>query len=116
MELIDTIIQLQRSGMTDEQIISTLQSQGYSPKDVSESINQAQIKNAFNQTGQGETGEVQIPSPDYQQGYPQQQYQQDYSQPDQGNYSDNYLITIKMSLQENINKIITNNQVTTQKL
>lgn len=90
MELIDTIIQLQRSGMTNEQIILTLQSQGYSPKDINESINQAQIKDAFNQTGQGESAEVQIPSPEYQQGYPQQQYQQDYSQTDQSNYSDNY--------------------------
>jgi hypothetical protein len=66
MAIVDTVMQLQQSGMTNDQIIQTLQSQGISPKEINEAINQAQIKNAMNQTEQSQLPEIEVPSPESQ--------------------------------------------------
>jgi DNA-binding transcriptional MerR regulator len=47
MELTKKIIELQNTGSTDEQIIQQLQNEGNSPKEIYDSLNQVQVKNAI---------------------------------------------------------------------
>lgn len=79
MGTLDTIMQMQQSGMTDQQIISTLQQQGVSPKEINDGLNQAKIKSAVSE-------QAPVPEQEYQQEQypPQQDYQQE---PQQQNYS-----------------------------
>ena len=46
MGALEQIIQLRNQGTPDEDIIKTLQNNGFSPKEINDSFNQAQIKNA----------------------------------------------------------------------
>jgi DNA-binding transcriptional MerR regulator len=46
MGALEQIIQLRNQGTSDEDIIKTLQNGGFSPKEINDSFNQAQIKNA----------------------------------------------------------------------
>ena len=46
MATLDNIIEMQKSGMTDNEIASNLQSQGVSPKEINDSLNQAKVKTA----------------------------------------------------------------------
>lgn len=87
MGTLETIMQMQQNGMTDQQIISTLQQQGISPKEINDGLNQAKIKSAVSE---------QAPSPEQEQQeqYPPQQYQQEpqqeqYQQQQGGDYYQN---------------------------
>lgn len=92
MEILDTVIQLKQSGMNDDQIASMLQSQGISQRDISDAINQAQIKSAIGQSEQIQSHEVNIPSPEMQQQYqqPTQDYSQQQYQQQPQQYQDSY--------------------------
>jgi hypothetical protein len=46
MTTLDSIIEMQKSNMTDNEIASNLQSQGVSPQEINDSLNQAKIKTA----------------------------------------------------------------------
>jgi len=52
MSTLDTVIEMQRRGMTDSEISRTLQSQGISPKEINDSLNQAKIKSAVDAADQ----------------------------------------------------------------
>ncbi len=110
MGLVDTVIQMKQQGMNDSQIVQSLQEQGISPKEISDAINQANIKTTLNELppeGDMQSSimdqapaptpqqEVPVPAPqqeqtpeqypqNYQEQYPQetQQYNYDYSQGD----------------------------------
>ncbi len=89
--ILDTVIHLQQSGMSNEQITATLLSQGTSPKEINQAINQAQIKNAIIQSEQLQSPEIQIPTPNPEDNFQQEQYQQAqssnyYNQPQQNNF------------------------------
>jgi hypothetical protein len=91
MTILDTVLQLQQSGMSNEQISMTLQSQGVSPREINDAINQAQIKNAVNQAEPMQSPEVQI-GQQYSQApvnYSQYQQQPDMNQ-QQYSYQDQY--------------------------
>ena len=89
MGTLETIMQMQQNGMTDQQIISTLQQQGVSPKEINDGINQAKIKSAVSE--QAPTPEQE--QPQQQEQYPPQQYQQetqqDYASQQGGDYYQN---------------------------
>jgi len=80
MGTLDTIIQMQQSGMNNEEIIQNLQTQGVSPREINDAINQAQVKNAVTQAEQTQQPMMQVPSPD---GINMQQPEQQQMQPDQ---------------------------------
>jgi len=99
MGILDEVIQMRNQGVPDEQIISSLQQQGVSPREITDALGQAQIKNAV----AGENQEIPMPSqelpsedvqgeydPQYQGAYentpPQEEVymQQQYQQPMQG--------------------------------
>jgi hypothetical protein len=46
MATLDRVIEMQGQGLSEEQISSQLQNEGIAPKDISNSLNQAKIKNA----------------------------------------------------------------------
>jgi len=46
MAVLDQVMQLKGQGMGDDDIVNNLQQQGVSPKEITDAINQAQIKNA----------------------------------------------------------------------
>ncbi|MBI2044941.1 hypothetical protein HYT23_02700 [Candidatus Pacearchaeota archaeon] len=82
MGLLDQLMQMKSQGMTDSQIIQTLQEHGVSPREISEAMSQAQIKKAIAApidqnmeasilSNQGEEMEEEYP----------QQPMQDFSQP-----------------------------------
>ncbi len=75
MGVIEQIQQMKAQGIDDSQIIQNLQSQGYSPKQISDAISQAQVKNAIS----NEQNYSQAPSPSGNQDY--SQTQDDYSNP-----------------------------------
>ena len=47
MATLDRIIELQSSGLSQDQIVQQLQNEGISPKEINESLNQANVKNAI---------------------------------------------------------------------
>jgi hypothetical protein len=49
MAILDQVIEMQRGGMSNAQILANLQEQKISTKEISDAINQAQIKNALNE-------------------------------------------------------------------
>ncbi len=84
MGILDQVIQMKTQGMSEEQIASSLVSQGISPRQVIDAINQSKIKNAVNK----EMEEGMQPSIVNQgENVPIQQLEQNYSQQ---NYSDPY--------------------------
>jgi DNA-binding transcriptional MerR regulator len=48
MAILDQVIQMQKEGMQNPEILRALQEQGISPSEINEAINQAQIKGAVN--------------------------------------------------------------------
>jgi len=81
MGLIDQIIQLRAQGYPDDQIIDALKQQGINPREISDAIAQAQIKNAV-------AGEQEMSAEEYQNvqnNYSDQQTMQ-APQPTQQNY------------------------------
>lgn len=80
MGIIEEIGQMQEQGYQDNQILTTLQERGYTPKQINDAVNQIQVKSAV-------TGEAQ------QQAYSQDQYQQQNASAqnyDQGGYDQQY--------------------------
>jgi hypothetical protein len=75
MGTLETIIQMQQNGMTDPQIVATLQQQGISPKDINDGINQAKIKTAVS--------DPQVPQEPSQEQYPIEQQAGTPEQPQQ---------------------------------
>lgn len=61
MGTLDQVMQLKGQGMTDEQIVANLQEQGVSPKEITDAINQAQIKNAVSSDPQ--QAQYEAPAP-----------------------------------------------------
>jgi hypothetical protein len=90
MGIIEQIMQMKSQGINDQQIIENLQQQGIPPKQIQDSINQANIKSAVSyapQEMQPSIQEQEIPQAE-EQNYSQEQYQQpyqqeNYSQPEQ---------------------------------
>jgi len=46
MGVLEQVMQLKNQGMNDKDIVNNLQQQGISPKEITDAVNQAQIKNA----------------------------------------------------------------------
>lgn len=108
MTIIDQIMQMKNQGMPDEEILNNLQQQGFSPKEINDAINQAQVKSAvdgssesnfYNGNGNMQQSTMSDSSNQYSQGYNQapsasdsSQYQnQDYSpQQSQDEYDNQY--------------------------
>lgn len=66
MGALEQIIQFRNQGIADEDIIKTLQNNGFSPKEINDSFNQAQIKNAV--SAEAPTNPENIPpSPEMEQ-------------------------------------------------
>lgn len=101
MGVLDQIMQMKRQGIPDEQIVSGLAQQGISPREISDALKQAQIKNAVSDYSGGDLQpsvmpEEEIPAPpqqgQYSQEYvqqeetyqPQQQQQEQYYAPESG--------------------------------
>lgn len=94
MGILDTITQMKNQGMTDSEIALSLREQGITPKQISDALNQSQIKSAVEDEypePEDLSGEEYIPSPQQQYQpstqeipknyYPQEQnYQQYYPQ------------------------------------
>jgi len=95
MATLDTIIQMQQNGMSDAEITNTLQTQGISPREISDALNQAQVKNAVTQSESKQEPNMQVPSPygtQQQQQVNQQQMgqQQEQMQPSTTDPYQNY--------------------------
>ena len=78
MATLDTIMQMQQSGMSEAEITNTLQTQGVPPKEINDALNQAQVKSAVTQSESNQKPMAQVPSPYGEQqqmptGQPQQQ-------------------------------------------
>lgn len=92
MGVLDQVTKMKKQGIADEEIVNNLSSQGVSPREISDALKQAQIKNAVSSTDDmgdemqpSMMPEGEVPSPnaeEYQptQYQPQQNYQQDYNQ------------------------------------
>ncbi len=68
MSVLDQVAQMRRAGKSDEEIISDLRSQNpkISPREISEALNHAQIKNAVSDAyseGSENFNDLQVPSP-----------------------------------------------------
>jgi predicted component of type VI protein secretion system len=62
MAILDQVIEMQRGGMSNQEILRNLQEQGVSPSEINDAINQAQIKGAFNET-ESVSQQMNAPSP-----------------------------------------------------
>ena len=64
MGVIEQIAKMKREGRDDEEIVSSLQNQGISPRAINDALNQAQIKKAVAdiEEPQGESSEIPSPS------------------------------------------------------
>ncbi len=62
MSTLEQVMQLKSQGMADDQIVANLQQQGISPKEITDSINQAQIKSAVSSEN-SEAAQYEAPSP-----------------------------------------------------
>lgn len=58
MGVLDQVMQLRGQGIADTDIVTNLQQQGISPKEITDAINQAQIKNAVSAGNPGEEAPV----------------------------------------------------------
>ena len=71
MTTLDRVIEMQKQGLPETQITSQLQNEGFSPKDINESLNQAKIKNAVSPS-EHTTQEMQPPLASTPEMYPPQ--------------------------------------------
>jgi len=88
MPLIEKISQMQKQGLTNEQIIQRLKEEGTSPREINEAITQNQVKSAVSSEGMQPsvmTSPPQIqqspPSPQPQEPLPTQMPQEQFAQP-----------------------------------
>lgn len=99
MGLLEQVNQMKRQGKTDQEIISNLQDQGISPKNIQDTLSQSQIKQAISQGEENDPSpeeETYAPSP-YEATqevseafYPQQQGYEDQSYAPQEYSDQNY--------------------------
>ncbi len=88
MPTLDRIMQLQSQGMSDSEISRQLQNEGVNVREINDSLNQAKIKSAVQDTAemqqQGmQQSIMQSQEQDNQEQYPQTKFQnQQYAQPD----------------------------------
>lgn len=80
MATLDRIIELQSSGFSQDQIVQQLQNEGISPKEINESLNQANVKNAISPMEPANAQELQAPQP----GEPQPPADPQGQEPQQG--------------------------------
>ena len=88
MGILEKIAQMKNQGMGDSEIAESLRQQGVTPKDISNALNQSQIKSAVaGEYGEPEdlSGEEYIPTPQYQT----QEVPENYS-PQGQNYQEYY--------------------------
>ncbi len=76
MATLDRIIELQSRGFSQDQIVQQLQNEGVSPKEINESLNQANVKNAI--SPQENIQQTEPPAPQYSE-QPQESPQQEQS-------------------------------------
>lgn len=69
MGVLDQVMQMRNQGLSDQDIVSSLQEQGASPKVITDALNQANIKSAVGNGGYVGTGSDGIPSPGGQSYY-----------------------------------------------
>lgn len=69
MGVLDSIVQMRRQGIPDEEIISQLREQGFSPKEINDALSHSEIKDAVSR----ENSEDAVPSPEGDVYTPQQQ-------------------------------------------
>jgi len=99
MSALDQVIQMKEKGLSEDQIISYLQQQGVSPKQINDALNQYNVKSAVSGNNQAPQPEEEYPQAEYEdqqqsinineeayENYPPQEYPQaeygEYSQED----------------------------------
>ncbi len=81
MAALEQIQQMRQQGLTDNQIISSLQEQGIPPKEINEALSQSEVKSAIAYQDQVQTSQPVEQSPAAEGQYAQDQYaQQPYPQ------------------------------------
>jgi hypothetical protein len=71
--LLDQVLQMKQQGLTDNQIIQTLQRAGFNPQQIFDAMSQAEIKGGIENIPYGDLGEISQPENPMQM-QPQQQY------------------------------------------
>lgn len=82
MGVLEEIIQLRNRGISEEEIIQMMRDRGVSPREISDALNQVQIKNAVSDIQGVEMTESpvpQIPNQYVQEPIPEERYQENYS-------------------------------------
>ena len=125
MGVLEQIEDMKRQGISDEDIINSLQEQGISPRQINDALSQSEIKNAVSEeefypevpTPQEESSDTYLPqtreigeSPASYQSYPQQTQYQEYSQEPysqqdysyQGSSTDNTIEIAEQVFQEKV--------------
>ncbi len=77
MGVLEQITQMKNQGIPDQEIVSNLQEQGVSPKEINDALSQSQIKSAVSNTGNAE--EMQPAPPGQNPPAPTQQEQGSYA-------------------------------------
>ena len=107
MATINRIIEMQQQGMSDGDIISSLQNEGISPKEINDSLSQARIKMAVSQDtteGYEESAPQQMEQPGEQYTeYPESPQSQEYGQ--QGSYPEQGQMNID-TISEIVDRIV----------
>ncbi len=70
MGILEQVTEMKEKGTPDEEIVTTLRQQGYSPKEVKDALNQSQIKEAIYNPAPEEAPEQTQPSQYQQYSYP----------------------------------------------
>ncbi|HTY44006.1 MAG TPA: hypothetical protein VMC80_02085 [Patescibacteria group bacterium] len=78
MSILDSVMQMKNQGVPDEEIISNLREQGFSPKEINDALSHSEIKAAVSREQETEES---IPTPEGADVYTPQQAQETYSQP-----------------------------------
>lgn len=79
MSILDSVIQMKGQGIPDEEIISNLREQGFSPKEINDALSHSEIKAAVSR--ENPEMEESIPTPEGEDVYTPQAPQETYSQP-----------------------------------
>jgi hypothetical protein len=75
MEILNQVIELQRQGLSDDEIYQKLRNMGASPKEIQDSINQAKIKSAvYAQENPAPEPQQEVEQPDEYAPQPQNYY------------------------------------------
>ena len=92
MGVLDSIIQMRHQGIPDDEIISQLREQGFSPKEINDALSHSEIKDAVSRENPEEApspgGDVYTPQPQ-QENYQQEPATQEYY-PQENYYSQGY--------------------------